>query len=247
MQLIGITGAIGHGKTSLADAFSSFVPRYLQLESGQLVAQLADLWQEHLKDIPKSNDIEAINRWLNELVLAVKQVLNAECRPGGLRISAEQIEQSPLKFVKFKTYLEELAKNPALASTKINAGNKESYRPLLQWLGGFLVERIGGDVWYKELVRRAKNTDGIDLCTIGGVRYPTDADVIHDADGIILKISRPSVPEADLLDPTEQQRQTIATDVTIINNGSLLQLESVAKLLYKDLLGGKLRKVYKAT
>lgn len=246
MQLIGITGAIGHGKTSLADCFGSFAPNYLQLESGQLVAELVYLRNLSLKNIPESNDITAINLWLADLVPAIKQVLNVNCRPDELQITSKQVKQNPLKFVKFTTYLKALVKNPELASVRINSDNKEAYRPLLQWLGGFLVERISSDIWYSELVRRAQSTPDIDLCTIGGVRYPTDAKVIHSAGGKILKIVRPDVPETDLLDPTEQQRQTIEVDATIINNGSLAELQEISEMIYKDLLANKLQAVYRA-
>lgn len=236
MQLIGITGAIGHGKTSLADSFASFVPKYLPLESGRLIAELIDLWQDCTSNIPSATDLRAINLWLNELAPHVTEVLAVDCTAEQLQIDKQQIDKKPLEFAKLISYLSAAKNNPALVKSRITAKNKQTYRPLLQWLGGFLVERLGDDVWYKELVRRARSAKDIELCTISGLRYPADAKVIRRAGGIIVGVIRPSLAQADLQDPTESQRHNISCDATIVNDGSLEDLKVAAQKLYANIL-----------
>ena len=246
MYLIGISGAIGHGKTSLAQSFEQFVPGYLQLESGQLVAELANAWQAKLVEPPDYNDINAINDWLGQLPPLIKIILNVDCLATQLEIKQTDFHRYPQEYTKFLTYLKALAKNPAMAKTQITAINKADYRPLLQWLGGFLVERIGDDIWYNQLIKQAQSAPQANLCTIGGLRYPKDASIVRAAGGVIVKVVRPDMAEADLQDPTEQQRQAIQPDVTIINNGSLDELTAVAKVFYDDLKTGQPKATYKA-
>lgn len=247
MQIIGITGAIGHGKTSLAKSLARIEPNSLQLESSQLLIELANLWRAEPGIAPKPNDLSAINNWVSKLPPYITRVLSVICQPGQLEISAQAVAEEPLKFAKLFSYLDALNKKPELTKEPITAKNKAVFRPILQWLGSFLAERVGSEVLYSELIRRAKNTSGIKLCTIGGLRYPSDADVIKRAGGTIVNIVRPSVAEADSQDPTEALRHSIVADVTIVNDGSLKQLEHAAAAFYSDLKANKQQTAYQGS
>lgn len=235
MQIIGITGAIDHGKTSLAESLAQIEPNSIQLESGQLLIELANQWQAKAGIVPKASDLPAINGWVSKLSPHVISVLNVNCQPEQLQIQSESVAKEPLKYAKLFSYLGAVGQRPELAKQPINTANKPSYRPLLQWLGGFLVERVNDEVLYNELVRRAQDSPGIELCTIGSLRYPSDANVIRKARGTIINVVRPSVKEADSQDPTEALRHNIVADITVVNNGSLEDLLLVTQQMYADL------------
>ena len=64
MILIGITGSIGHGKTSLAEAFLKIEPSAIHDESSKLISEFAN---EAKKTIPYTFDAQKINNWLSNL------------------------------------------------------------------------------------------------------------------------------------------------------------------------------------
>lgn len=246
MQLIGITGAINHGKTSLAESLAKIEPNSIQLESGQLLMELANQWQPELTSVPEPSDLPEINRWVSKLPPHIENVLNVICRPEQLAISTQNVAQEPNKSAKLFSYLSTLGQQPELAKQPITVANKPAYRPLLQWLGGFLVERLDEEILFNELVRRAHSAPGVELCTIGGLRYPSDASVTRKAGGTIVNIVRPEVSEADCSDPTEVLRHNIVADITVVNNGSLEDLMPVAKQMYADIQAKHYKNLYSA-
>src|SRR3990167_6214128 len=112
MILFGITGAIGHGKTSLADCFATIEPKTLHLESSSIIIEIADGMHSSLTAAP-STDIASINQWLNELPRLVKEHANVVITPEELHLPAE-INIYDAEYIKLFTHIAALQRNPSL-------------------------------------------------------------------------------------------------------------------------------------
>lgn len=248
MQIIGITGAIGHGKTSLAEAFLSVEPKSLHLESFYVVAEVADALHEKLSDVPDATDLAAINDWLAHLPDILQKALHLHAKPLPIVLDSQTIQTAPADYDKLFAHIRNLAANPDLARQKITAANKQAYRPILQWLGGYVTTHIDARAWYQELIRRAQAAaeDGVELVVIGGVRFPNDASVLHEAGGKVIEIVRPGATQPDMSDPTERERELIKADCMVVNNGSLEDLRAIALKVLEDLRDNKLAAEYRA-
>lgn len=249
MVIIGITGGIGHGKSSLAEAFREIEPRMVHLESFAVIAEVIDAWQVRSGAIPDPHNLEQVNGWVELLPPILKQLLYVTVSADALRFSAEDIARAPEFYEKLFLYLEIARKDGRLANQQITTQNKAAYRSILQWLGGYLPLKIDSKLWFNELMRRAQiaNRQGLQLCVIGGVRFTADSDVIHSNGGYILRVTRPLMGEHDIDDPTERERSRIQPDTTVINNAGLAELEACARHVYTDIKLGKLRTTYAAS
>jgi hypothetical protein len=243
--LIGITGAIGHGKSSLADAFLKCDDTAIHNESSLLISEFAN---KAKKTIPDTFDVVSINEWLASLQPVFSSVLNIKVDEGILKLT-DKTSADDIEFEKLADYIKNLSDNLNLRSEEITESTKPSHRALLQWLGGYFVNHISRTIWYDELVRRARvaEKNGCKLYVIGGLRFPEDAAVIKKAGGIIIDIYRPEAQEPDLNDPTERERANITYDIRVINNGSLDQLNNIASTILNHMNESRLEPSYLAT
>ena len=165
-----------------------------------------------------------------------------------LKLTPERLKQHPERFDKLLEYLRLMQNQPELANLDITDETKDIYRSLLQWLGGYMVIKAGSGVWYNELLRRIAHlqSSGYDLVTVGGVRYPADAERLRNAGGVIICINRPGLPERDSRDITERDRSLIEPDSIVINDGSLEELARCSEIVYHDLLLHQLQPQYSA-
>lgn len=246
MILFGITGGIGHGKSVLADDFGRIEPNSLHLESSTVIAAVIDGMHARLARVPSPHKLDQINAWLQALPDILAQTLHRTVSYDTVKITIADITARPEFYEKLFIHLENLAKNPALLRAGITPANKREYRPMLQWLGSYLVAKVDPGIWYTELVRQAHEAEarGVALCTIGGVRFPNDADAIHTANGRIIHIVRPFMSEPDKSDPTERERSKIVADITITNDAGLAELIVCAEHIYEDVKLGKLQRRY---
>lgn len=243
MILIGITGAIGHGKTSLAEAFLVHEPTGIHDESSQLISEFAN---DAKIDLPKSKNISEINVWLDSLQEPIRKHLHAIVHTSDLHIT-DDIDLSSSEYVKLHSYILQTQKNPKLLTEQITAATKANHRAILQWFGGYFVKRLSSTIWYDELIRRAKtaNQNGCKLYVIGGLRFPGDADSIHNAGGLVVEIVRPDKQTLDTNDPTERERSKIRCDSRILNNGSLEDLKIISSDILADIQNNTLEKEYR--
>lgn len=246
MIILGLTGPIGHGKSSFANYLVDLEPSALHFESGLIVAEVANAMQKALNDIPDAYNVGSLNSWLHCLPSILAEKVHIECTFKDIELNQSVIEQHPIEYQKLILHVENLSRNPNLLKQDINISNKENYRPLLQWLGGYLVQKIDPGIWYNEIVRRihAASTAGASLCVVGGIRFPNDVAIMRAAGAVIVELSRPGHLQSDTLDPTERERQNIKADCTILNNGSLADLRKFAGIFLADLKSKKLERTY---
>jgi hypothetical protein len=246
--ITGLTGGIGYGKTSFAKFLADQSTAARHLETWELVAEVATALKDDAAIHPNPADIEAINIWLYPLADIVALNVHVDISFDDIKLTPDRLTNMPEHYDKLLEYLQLVQNKPQLGSTAISDDTKEEFRPLLQWLGGYLVARAGSGVWYDEILRRTNHlrTSGCDLVTIGGVRYPSDAERLRNAGGVILEIQRPGQAEQDTQDITERERTLIDADSIIVNNGSLQDLSLVAATVFKDLSLRQLHSEYNA-
>lgn len=246
MILLGMTGPIGHGKTTLANALAKLEPNTVHLETSMVIIEVANALQQTLKKPFDPYDVDALNEWLKALPDVLDRVLHVKCSYEQIKLDPIAVVQHPVEYQKLILHAENVRRDFRLARQKINQENKESYRPLLQWLGGYLVSRVDSGIWYKELVRRIRQVEraGCQLCIVGGLRFPTDGATLREEGGIIIKVYRPGYLQNDMLDPTERERENITVDSTIMSNGTIEDVGIFAMHLLEDLRSGELQTLY---
>lgn len=249
MILLGMTGPIGHGKSTFANSLATLVPDCVRLESSQIISQVANAWQGVLRLPPNPYDLESLNAWLADLPRAAEPITGIPIRYDRIKLKVEDVERHPVEYQKLIMHAENLCRHPNLLNQSINRDNKENYRPLLQWLGGYLVQKVDAGYWYRPLIQRARQAaaDGRPLCIIGGLRFPMDAQLTRQSGGKIIKVYRPGYLQNDMLDPTERERDNIEPDSTIMSDGSVADVNRCAGRFWQDIQKGTLQKLYRTS
>lgn len=246
MIILGMTGPIGHGKSTFASALKELEPSSAHLESSLIIAEVANDLHAALGAIPDPYDIDSLNNWLRSLPAILLQRVNTRTTYERIRLDPGEVEQHPVEYQKLIMHVENLQRQPDLAKHTITRENKENYRPLLQWLGGYLVQKVDKSIWYNEIVRRVYKAQsrGCKLCIVGGLRYPSDAAILRQAGAIIVKVYRPAHLQNDMLDPTERERENILADCTIASDGTVEDAKACAARILQDIREGRLQKNY---
>ena len=248
--VLGITGAIGSGKSTLAGLLCNLEPSHGRYDTSELIAELANDFNRALSGElafeTTNDDVELANQALIWFIESINEQLHQDVTWTQLAITRHNIARHPELFEKLFAYVDAAKKRPDLCDAPVTAASKETYRPLLQWLGGYLVAKISNTIWYDEIFRRIAIHDaGKSLVVIGGVRYPSDAQSVRAHGGLVIGIERPiEVTDAD--DITERDRSGIKPDAVLINNGTLDELQQAAEQLWFDIGAGRLRQLYTA-
>ncbi|HVC36067.1 MAG TPA: hypothetical protein VNE40_01290 [Candidatus Dormibacteraeota bacterium] len=244
MVIIGLCGAIGHGKTTLGGYLAGQTNDSLVTESSHLIIEVANALVSSSQTTPSSSNLEAINIWLQPLPAILKETVMRSVRFDQLKLSQDQLAKDPENYQKLFEFLDQLGSSK-LQSFPINVQNKRLYRGLLQWLGGYLVQKVDPGIWFDEIIRRLLVMPKQPaLAIIGGVRFPADAERIRKQSGYIVEIVRSEIEFIDSQDITERQRTSIHPDCVVYNNGTLQDLRSCTKQLYIDTIQGRLQKSY---
>ncbi|HSW80835.1 MAG TPA: hypothetical protein VLG40_00410 [Candidatus Saccharimonas sp.] len=249
-ELLGITGAIGSGKTTFVRYLGNATEDHAIYETWEVIADVATEFngalQAELEFETTSGAIDLANQVLIWLPDAISEHLHHDVVWNQLAISVHDVNAHPELYQKLFDYIESAKKDSHILGMAITETNKETYRPILQWLGGYLVAKISKTIWYDELLRRIQLRDPTtSLVIINGVRYASDALTVRNAGGKILRITRQA--ERASSDVTDAELGLIEPDVTIQNNGTLQQLQTLATNVTNDLDAGNLQKTYEAT
>ncbi|GAC1390846.1 MAG: hypothetical protein NVSMB46_01440 [Candidatus Saccharimonadales bacterium] len=249
MLILGMTGPIGHGKTTFAAALAEIVPRTVHFESSLIIAEIANAMHDCLKEPFDPYDVAALNNWLKNLPSIIQNNLHVACSYSQIELKANDIENHPIEFQKLILHAENLRRNFTIAKSHITTDNKEIYRPFLQWLGGYLVKTVDKGIWWNEIIKRIKDAERnqYDLCIAGGLRFPTDAVILRSIGGVIIKVYRPGHLQNDMLDPTERERESIIVDSQIISDGTMDQLHTCAKIFFQDCRDSTLKDRYQTS
>lgn len=249
MHLIGFAGAPGHGKSTAARHLRVGIPSSQDIEVSSVISEVVNQLNANypLSGI-KPDDFSAISSWVGSLEPVLSKNFAIDVPSEIFDITANKVDSNPSKFQKLKIYLDRLNDNPELSNAQIDEENKEIYRPILQWLGGYLVENLADTLWFDEIIRRSEfaREDGCKLFTVCGVRYPKDQETIHHVGGKVLVVQRGNVNQGHDQDPTEAQRSEIIQDAIIYNNGSADDLRRVMGQVQEDIFSDRLQKVYRA-
>ncbi len=245
-MIIGFTGPIGHGKSTFSAALHKLEPSFVHFESSMIIAEVVDAMHASLDKVPERDDIESINNWLRTLPAILLQKFGVKCNFDQIKLDPERVLRHPVEYEKLFLHIDNLAHDSELQHHKITLENKENYRPILQWLGGYLVRFVEPGIWYREIIKRVNlaGQQGVKLCTIGGLRYPNDGKIVHTAGGTIVKVYRPGHLQYDALDPTERERDNIDIDVTVVSDAGIDEVTRCAEIFINDLKTGQLKKTY---
>lgn len=245
MVIIGITGAIGHGKTTFGQALQSVETHATHYDSSQIITDLAQAWLNAAPVLPSVDNYDEINQWIKAVVPIINRTYGLRARFDQIKIKPEEVKANLADYEKLFAFL----RQPSVDFSLPGETAKESYRTLLQWMGGYFVKKIDDGIWYNYIANQIKRdqADGIILCTVGGVRYPKDAEIIRATGGVIINIERPGFGEADVTDITERERRNIVADSRVINDGDLGDLQACARQLYNDAKASQLKPSYTAS
>jgi hypothetical protein len=246
MIIVGVTGSIGHGKTTLAEYLAVAAPTHRHFETSDLINEVANDLRSANKSSPSSGDLIAINDWLLPLQAILTKRVNVTLTSADLVLTPDRLAASPENYQKLFEYLDAMQAEPELQHTIIDAANKGSFRSLQQWLGGYLAGLHDG-IWYEEILQRVQALSATELITIGGVRYPSDARIIRESGGSIVAVMRSELSDRDTTDLTERHRSQIIPDSVVYNDATLNQLATCARALYDDLRSHTLQREYRAT
>jgi hypothetical protein len=246
MIIVGLMGGIGHGKSTFAAVLASAAESSHAFESSDIISEVANKLRASSASNAIPQTLDQVNQWLRPLPDVLQAVVHQQPSFSLIEVTETDIKHDPASYVKLFEYLELIKAKPELASVMITAENKSDVRPLLQWLGGYLLKKIDDKVWYMEIVNRISYLPPVELVTVGGVRYPGDAECLRAVGGRILDIYRPSQPGVDAQDITERERTAITPDATVTNDGSLDNLHSCAKVVLEDLRANRLQGLYTA-
>lgn len=247
MQIFGITGPIGHGKTTLANALMTLTTPAIHIEPSDIIAEVANEW---FATFPKELlvdpiDYALLNQWTTDLATVVSHQIKY-VDPNQLRITHDQVIGESKYYFKLFMYINLIRQGVIPFAEPIVTANKDKHRPILQWIGGFMVHRTEQGIWFDHIARLLKKAeaDGIRLGVVGGVRYPYDASVIRANGGIIIKLLREDLPERELADITEEHRNEIKINTTIISDSRPEAFNELVKIFYRDYLVGDLLPTY---
>lgn len=245
--MIALHGPIKHGKSTMAAILQDIEPNNLYYESSTIISEVLNRSHEELHEPFSSDRYTLINELLTKLPPILKDVVHVDIDPKTLQFNQEDSLANPRLYEKLLEHAVRLQKMPSLARNEVSKDNKEYYRAGLQGIGGYLVHKVGATIWYDEIIRRSHEdrTKDTNLIIVGGLRFPSDAEVVKAAGGFIAEIFRPGAPLPDITDPTEANRRLIQSDTKIINNGDLENdLYATGKILYGDLASHSLKHMY---
>jgi hypothetical protein len=162
-----------------------------------------------------------------------------------INLKADDARENPDFYSKLFEYLEQVKGRPDLLNKVITIENKEEYRTLLQWVGGYFLYRLNTPtLWYQALQQYFIQIPGLSLVAITSPRQPAEADFVRQLGGSVIMVERPGISGGDRNDVTERRVEEIQPDCAVVNSADIVALEACSQQIYQDLLNGNLQTGY---
>ena len=252
MIILGISGAIQSGKTTLAQLLTDTDSAHsVHMETSTIIVELADDFNAALAsrlELLRTDKIGAINEILETLASALSHIANTELRVADIAVRSEDVAAAPEWYSKLFAYFQQVTTDPSVVTQPITSQNKSIYRSLLQWIGGYVLYRLEEPLlWYKELKRRIDDLPpDVSLVALTAPRQPAEAEYVQSIGGRVVLIERPELV-ADRTDVTERRVAEIIPDIRVINDSSLKALQACAVRLRSDLFNNRPQAEYRAS
>ncbi|MDB5176024.1 MAG: hypothetical protein JWM81_882 [Candidatus Saccharibacteria bacterium] len=252
MIIVGITGSIGHGKTTFANYLGQSAPSHIHFESSDIIIEIANALRT--RSIPIEPHVQysdadrniLLAAWLKDLPGYLLTHTRVKVSYDSLKVTAADFAAKADHYERLFSYFTYLVADIIPQQQIITADNKAQFRPLLQWLGGYLAKNVSGTLWFDEIVCRALEAPA-DIVTAGGVRFPADTISLRKYPrSVILAVHRPHIGVSDANDVTERERSMVVYDSLIINDGNLEDLAACSRKVYHDLVANHLQTEYRA-
>ena len=109
-------------------------------------------------------------------------------------------------------------------------------RPLLQWWGTDYRRAKDPDYWVR-LLRKTLDVQGPDVALIADVRFPNEADAIHEWGGYVVQVTRKGAPDVQVLDhPSEHALDKYNGWDFSIDADSVLACRESAVAIYNEIV-----------
>lgn len=244
MRYIVLNGEMYAGKSTVTQKLEEILPDAVSYETGQVIAEVADEMHAELNYGSSYNlkDMYGVRDWIG-------------CLPGAIKtVTGEKVDRQLLELEvhtdtsRLREYIQSLAKKPAIAEEKITPENKETYRPFLQWIGGFVAKQISGSFWFDEIIKRSEldAESGAKFSVLNAVRFKAEEDAVRQVGGHIIKVIRSS-QRNETTELTEKEVSLIDPDTTIYNDASVQKLQLAANEFAFDFMLGVQDKTYHAS
>ena len=118
------------------------------------------------------------------------------------------------------------------------------YTDILQWYGTEVVRKQDPDHWIKEVDRHIQ-AHGPDVAIIADVRFPNEAEYVHERGGKLVEVIRYNADESRFLDPNRDPKHPSETAldsylgwdyILTAKSGEVGKLEAKARHLINNLL-----------
>lgn len=253
--IICATGPIDSGKTEFCNQLRAQEPSSIGFESSQLITEIANECNSYLlvekRSSPAESHTEADYYQFFNNVLARIQENHPLLFEDDVRFTTSETIENPQQFESLRQYVADLLKYPEILEQRITVDNKETYRPFLKWLGGYMVYKAKPTVWFDEIGRRILRFQPIPkIITVNALRYPSDEQAMRQfaqnngVECIVVEVQRPGTLEGT--DVTEASRKAIHVDAIVVNNGSIDDLTKVARKFAHDLNKQRVQEEYHA-
>lgn len=250
MIVIGITGPIGHGKSTFAKTLLKREKLSVHEESSMIISEVANQWLDLLPEdlITNPYDLKVLNLWIAALAEVVSEQLRL-IDYKDVEITAEALEKDPEGYERLFMFIDNIKQGMIERGVSITEENKDRYRSLLQWLGGYLVKKIDKEIWYGKIEENILEAEGSGkkLFIAGGIRFPSDAEVIRRNGGIIIQVMRKGLIVRDSGEFTESQRNKIHIDCNIVSDAGVEALVEASNSIYDDILSNTLMAEYQTS
>lgn len=142
--------------------------------------------------------------------------------------SLREASSAKVCVVGFADELKEMAISSGFCTAKEAYETKPpEVRKVLQNIGKMFRGCVAEDFWIRRLAEKIKKMPKSDYCVVHDVRMLNEANWIDANDGLLIRVKRAGMEDADT-DVSETQQDGIEADITVENDDDLVALKEAA-------------------